>query len=129
MIKALVMLCALGITLGGCAGGSAPRPALPAARPHSSIVMVPEVMAPTGLQGVIGSPAAALTRRFGDARIDLAEGDVRKLQFAGEACVLDIFLYPVSAGSEPTATHVEARIRMGGAAADAGACIREVESR
>lgn len=132
MIRAFIMLGALGVTLGGCAGGSAPRPAgsaRPAAAPHSTIVVVPEVMAPAGLQGVIGSPVAALTRRFGTPRIDLAEGDARKLQFAGRACVLDIFLYPLSAGTEPTATHVEARIRQGGGAADAGACIREVESQ
>lgn len=91
--------------------------------------MVPAVMAPKGLAGVIGSPAAALTRRFGQPRIDLAEGDARKLQFTGTACVLDIYLYPVSATAEPTATHVEARIRQGGAQTDPGACIREVEGR
>jgi hypothetical protein len=129
MNRTLIMLGALGVAISGCAGGSAPRPAGPAAAPRSSIVVVPEVMAPAGLQGVIGSPVSALTRRFGTPRIDLAEGDARKLQFAGRACVLDIFLYPLNAGTEPTATHVEARIRQGGAAADAGACIREVESQ
>jgi hypothetical protein len=130
MIRTLIMLGALGVAISGCAGGGAPRPAGPArAAPKSTIVVVPEVMAPAGLQGVIGSPVSALTRRFGTPRIDLAEGDARKLQFAGRACVLDIFLYPIGAGTEPTATHVEARIRQGGAAADAGACIREVESQ
>ncbi|PKP90329.1 MAG: hypothetical protein CVT76_09985, partial [Alphaproteobacteria bacterium HGW-Alphaproteobacteria-15] len=68
-------------------------------------------------------------RRFGAPRIDLAEGDARKLQFAGPSCVLDIFLYPLSAGAEPTATHVDARLRQGGAAVDQGACIRELETR
>jgi hypothetical protein len=92
-------------------------------------VVVPEVMSPQGLGGLIGAPAAALTRRFGQPRIDLAEGDARKLQFAGPTCVLDIFLYPVAAAAEVTATHVEARQRQGGAAADPGACIREVERR
>lgn len=92
-------------------------------------MVVPEVMSSQGLGGIIGSPAGALTRRFGEPRIDLAEGDARKLQFSGASCVLDIFLYPLSAGAEPTATHVEARLRQGGAAADPGACIREVERR
>jgi hypothetical protein len=96
---------------------------------RSSIVVVPQVMAPQGLEGVIGSPAAALTRRFGQPRLDVPEGDARKLQFAGAQCVLDIYLYPVAAAAEPTATHVAARLRQGGAAADAGDCIREVESR
>jgi hypothetical protein len=85
-------------------------------------------MAPAGLEGVIGSSAPALVRRFGPARIDLLEGDARKLQFAGSACVLDIYLYPVHAGAEPTATHVAARQRAGGAAVDQGACIREIEA-
>lgn len=127
-----VTLAALTLLLGACAGGSgtpAPRGPAVAAPVRSNIVMVPEVMASAGLEGVIGSPAAALTRRFGSPRIDLVEGDARKLQFAGSQCVLDIFLYPVAASTEPTATHVEARLRMGGAAADAGACIREVERR
>jgi hypothetical protein len=86
-------------------------------------------MAPAGLAGVIGAPAAALTSRFGQPRIDLAEGDARKLQFAGPTCVLDIYLYPVAAAAEPTATHVAARLRQGGAPADPGDCLREVEQR
>lgn len=127
-IRSGTLLAALGLALSGCAGG--PRPARPADAPaRSSIVVVPDVMAPAGLGGVIGTSANALTSRFGEPRIDLAEGDARKLQFSGQTCVLDIFLYPVSAGAEPTATHIEARIRLGGAAADPGACIREVERR
>ena len=34
---------------------------------------------------------------------------MRKLQFAGERCVLDVFLYPLREGQEPVATYVEAR--------------------
>lgn len=120
----------MATALAGCVGGGAasPRRATPAQpSPRGSIVVVPQVMAPAGLEGVIGSPAAALTRRFGTPRIDLVEGDARKLQFGGQACVLDIYLYPLAAGAEPTATHVAARIRQGGAPADPGACIREVE--
>lgn len=131
----------LGAVLAGCASGGAggpakprvgnkvPRPMIGDGRNHSAIVVVPEVMSGQGLGGVIGSPAEALVRRFGEPRIDLAEGDAHKLQFAGKTCVLDIFLYSLSAGAPPTATHVAARVRLGGAAADPGACIREVESR
>ncbi len=131
MRRNLAGLALLGLVLGGCAssgGGSRPAPARPgsAQAPRSSIVVVPQVMAAAGLEGVIGLPAAALTRRFGQPRIDLAEGDARKLQFAGPACVVDIYLYPVAAAAEPTATHVEARLRQGGALADPGACIREI---
>ena len=129
MITRTLLGALLAAALAGCAsGGSKPAPrAAPPTR--STIVRVPAVMAPQGLEGVIGQNASALTRRFGTPRIDLAEGDARKLQFAGASCVLDIFLYPVTAGQEPTAAQVEARLRQGGATADRGACIREVESR
>jgi len=80
-----------------------------------------------GLSGVIGASASVLAQRFGDPRIDLIEGDARKLQFLGQACVLDVFLYPASAGAEPVATHVEARLRKDGASTDTATCIREVE--
>jgi hypothetical protein len=91
--------------------------------------VVPQVMSPAGLDGVIGTSASELTRRFGEPRLDMGEGDARKLQFAGSSCVLDIYLYPVTAGGAPTAAHVEARLRQGGAAVDQGTCIREVESQ
>ena len=131
MRSAALSLAALALLPGGCAGSSKPAPARPAAsaQPRSTVVRVPEVMAPKGLEGVIGASAEALLKRFGTPRIDLVEGDARKLQFAGAKCVLDIFIYPVSAVAQPTATHVEARMRQGGAAADPGACIREVERR
>lgn len=135
MRRPVLIAALLATALAGCSGGggvrkptTAARPAVPA-KPRSTIVVVPEVMSARGLSGVIGSPAAALTGRFGQPRIDLAEGDARKLQFAGPTCVLDIYLYPLAAAAEPTATHVEARIRQGGAAIDPGACIREVEGR
>lgn len=125
--RALIVASLLALLLAGCTSAAKPAPA-PSA-PRSTLVVVPQVMAAAGLEGVIGSPAAALIRRFGDPRIDLAEGDARKLQFAGTSCVLDIYLYPISAAADPTATHVAARLRQGGAAADPGACIREVERR
>jgi hypothetical protein len=129
MIRAALALGALGLALAGCAGGPKPAAPRPAAPPRSTIVVVPPVMAPAGTGGVIGSPAERLTRRFGDPRIDLAEGEARKLQFAGATCVLDVYLYPVSAGAAPTATHVAARLRQGGGAVAPEACIREVEQR
>ena len=135
MIRILAFVLAVaGLLLGGCASGAGTsRPSAPsraaASAPRSTIVVVPEVMAPAGLEGVIGVPAAALTGRFGAPRIDLAEGDARKLQFAGATCVVDIYLYPLAAAAEPTATHVEARLRQGGAPADPGACIREIIRR
>jgi hypothetical protein len=129
-MRGIAGLVLLGAALAGCAGGG--RPAGPARAPapaRSTVVVVPQVMAPQGLAGVIGTNAAGLLRRFGTPRIELAEGDATKLQFAGRSCVLDIYLYPVAANAEPTATHVAARLRQGGAPADPAACIREVEGR
>lgn len=124
-------LAAATLALAGCAAGSgAPaRPATPSAPRGSSIVVVPEMMAPQGLEGVIGQEAGTLTGRFGIPRLDVIEGDARKLQFSGTSCVLDIYLYPQRPGGAPVASHVEARLRQGGAAVDRGACIREVERR
>ena len=133
MISArLSLIAALGLGLAACVGSGSSAPArapAPSAPTRSTIMVIPAVMAPQGLGGVIGSPPAALLRRFGTPRLDVAEGDARKLQFAGRACVLDIYLYPLAAAAEPTATHVEARLRQGGAPADPAACIREVEGR
>ena len=126
---ALSALAACALLLGGCvsAGTAAPAQRPASAQTGSSVVRVPQVMAAQGLEGIIGASPRALLQRFGTPRIDLAEGDARKLQFAGASCVLDIFIYPVSAAAEPTATHVMARLRAGGAPADPRACIREVE--
>lgn len=134
MIVRLGLVALVAAMLAGCAGGSGGGPApvrgaSAAALPRASGTAAPQVMAAAGLEGVIGLPAAALLRRFGEPRIDLAEGDARKLQYAGTTCVFDIYLYPLARGAEPSATHVEARIRQGGAAADPGACIRELERR
>lgn len=127
MKAAAFALAVAALTLGSCAGS--PKPAPAAAPVQSGVMRVPQVMAAQGLEGVIGMGAAALARRFGAPRIDLTEGDARKLQFAGPNCVLDIYLYPPRMGVDPTAAHVEARLRQGGAAVDRGACIREVESQ
>lgn len=76
-----------------------------------------------GLESVIGQSAAQLERRFGHARLDIPEGDARKLQFTGEPCVLDIYLYPLRPGEQPVATHVEARRASDGRAVDRAACV------
>lgn len=82
-----------------------------------------------GLERVIGADDAALLGLFGPARIDLVEGDVRKLQFAGPACVLDIYLYPPETGGVPRATHVAARRASDGQDVDRAACIEALSRR
>lgn len=96
------------------------RPAPPAAiqtqRPRAHIQVLP------GLEGVIGADAEALTRQFGAPRLDVREGDARKLQWSGGACVLDAYLYPPDGGGRPAATYVDAR-RGDGRDVDRAACI------
>ncbi|MBB5732011.1 hypothetical protein FHS61_001015 [Altererythrobacter atlanticus] len=80
-----------------------------------------------GLDGVIRQDRAGLVQQFGQPRLDVAEGDMRKLQFAGQACVLDIFLYPLRPAGEPVATHVEARRASDGRDVDRAACARALQ--
>ena len=97
-----------------------PTPA-PSARPGGFIP--PRVMTMPGLEGVIGSNAAALTTVFGTPRLQVREGDAVKLQFNGEACVLDVYLYPLTQGAEPTATYVDARRASDGLDVDRASCV------
>jgi hypothetical protein len=59
----------------------------------------------------------------GPPRLDVHEGDMRKLQFAGPPCVLDVFLYPLRPGAEPVATSVDARRESDGRDVDSAACV------
>ena len=97
-----------------------PTPA-PSARPGGFIP--PRVMTMPGLEGVIGSNASALTAVFGTPRLQVREGDAVKLQFTGEACVLDVYLYPLTQGAEPTATYVDARRASDGLDVDRASCV------
>ncbi len=78
----------------------------------------------TGLEDVIGADTAGLQRLFGKPRLDVWEGDARKLQFSGEACVLDVYLYPPRPGASPTSTYVDARRSSDGLDVDRAACVK-----
>ena len=125
MRKAMTLLVPAAAALSGCVSGARETPVVIAQPPEA--FRAPQVMRESGLESVIGEGAASLSRRFGEARIDLKEGDARKLQFASADCVLDIFLYPLREGGAPVATHVEARLRQGGAPAPRERCIDEIE--
>ncbi|WWA48622.1 hypothetical protein V5F89_03315 [Pelagerythrobacter marensis] len=130
--------------LGACATVPAPstsapdparpdatRPAPPPTRPQppSSAFRPPRVMDLPGLEGVIGADVEALQRAFGTARLDVWEGDARKLQFTGDACVLDVYLYPLRPGAQPTATYVDARRASDGLDVDRAACVAALRRR
>lgn len=126
------------LLLAGCTTTVVPTPqqqppgpprdaqAVPPTRPLTPPVTdarAPQIQRLPGLEEVIEHNAASLTRRFGDPRLDVREGDMRKLQFAGEPCVLDVFLYPLREGQEPVATYVEARRASDGQEVDRAACV------
>ena len=75
-----------------------------------------------GVEGLIGATGRQLIGQFGAPRLDVIEGDVRKLQFTGTPCVLDIYLYPTAPGQESQAGYVDAR-RADGRDVDRAACV------
>jgi len=139
----LIPLLALVPLLSGC-GDEEPVRSLPPpppshAAPRAQRYVPPPVMhrvpAPAarvqslpGLEGVIGAGEAELTRQFGTPRLTVWEGDARKLQFTGTACVLDIYLYPPAPGGEPKATYVDARRATDGRDVDRAACIAALKA-
>jgi hypothetical protein len=112
----------------------APRPpvgGVPPTRPvapPATQFRPPQVQAVAGLEGVMQQNAASLVRLFGPPRLDVREGDARKLQFASSACVLDVFLYPLRTGAEPVATYAEARRASDGQEVDRAACVQALRS-
>lgn len=129
----IVSATVLALLLQACAATPAgPRPGSQGALPAPPVVRQPVTKPPRdpqlvtapGLEGVIGATADQLVRLFGEARLDLWEGDARKLQFTGSACVLDIYLYPTAASREPVASHVDARRGSDAAAVDRAACVK-----
>ena len=74
---------------------------------------------------LIGLTGNELVTRFGRPALQIKEGNSFKLQFRGQLCVLDAFLYP-SAGAQYRVTHVEARSRAGSDTNQAD-CIRALE--
>ena len=98
-------------------------------RPAPQPFRAPQIDQSAGLQSVIEKNAAALTRQFGAPRLDVHEGDMRKLQFAGTPCVLDVYLYPLRPGAEPVATYVDARRESDGRDVDRAACVAALMRR
>lgn len=144
MRREILAILALAPLLSACGGAGgkvqSASAATPARSPPSRVLKyrkavrqpappAPQVQHLNGLEGVIGATTSELTRRFGPARLDVWEGDARKLQFTGDACVLDVYLYPSAQGREPQATYVDARRASDGKDVDRPACIRALKQR
>jgi hypothetical protein len=102
---------------------SAPRPPAP-----RNTAPTPVLRSAPGLENVIGAGADQLIRQFGKPRLDILEGDARKLQWTATACILDAYLYPLQQGQQPVATHVDAR-RGDGRDVDKAACVAALRQR
>jgi len=122
--------CAAMALMSACVGG--PAVPIPSTTSRTAPTVAEPFRAPRAqpggnAAGIMGADVRTLRARFGEPRIDLVEGDARKLQFASSDCVLDIFLYPLRDGGAPVATHVETRLRQGGEATSRARCIADVE--
>ncbi|MEM8695900.1 MAG: hypothetical protein AAGE05_07735 [Pseudomonadota bacterium] len=117
MIRKMMAISA-ATALAGCAT-VIPQPAPTPSQPMTSTV---------GLERVIGRNATQLASLFGDPAQDFREDGARKLQFAGDACVLDTYLYAESRGREPVVTYVDAR-NASGEDVDRAACVEALARR
>lgn len=124
-MKRIWAACA-SLALAGCAAVPAGRPAVQQAPPP---IQQPPASA-YGKPGaaVLGATAKALTRMFGEPRLDIRERTVRKLQFANGRCVLDAYLYTSARGKEPVVTYVDTRLPDGRDTEQAG-CIAALQGR
>ncbi|MEJ2409156.1 MAG: hypothetical protein P8Y58_04345 [Novosphingobium sp.] len=136
--RAPLAACSLALLLSACGAGgfaSTPRPpkrtsAVPAVRqPSLTAPRDPRFQAIPGLETVIGATQRQLVRQFGNPRLDVWEGDARKLQFTGRPCVLDIYLYPTSRSRQPLAAYVDARRASDGRDVDRAACVAALKQK
>lgn len=136
-LRAFAAAAALIPFLAACASSGGTQAARPGRGLGQTAVRPPVRSAPRdptfqaipGLEGVIGVGEAQLVRQFGPARLNVWEGDARKLQFTGSACVLDIYLYPTSQSKEPLASYVDARRSSDGQDVDRAACVAAMRRR
>lgn len=142
-LRNFALVCLLPL-LAACAAVPQTSRRAPAPAPDFTVAPVPpqtppplpaeafrsaEIQRIPGLEWLFQQDARALIGTFGTPRLDVAEGDMRKLQFTGAPCVLDVFLYPLRSGAEPVATHVEARRASDGVEVDRRSCVQALRRR
>jgi hypothetical protein len=132
MKSTIILIFTMAAILSGCVSG--PQPRSSSARP-STAGMRPATNdhrttpAPTAQAGdLMGRDRAALVALFGNPRLEAQDGAATRLQFSGERCVLDAYLYAPRAGAQPTVTHVDARAP-DGADFDRAGCVAALRRR
>jgi hypothetical protein len=121
MIRRGLLLAVPLLPLAACAPTATPTAPKPVAEK-------PVKLHEAGLERVMGKTGAQLIQLFGDADLDGREGQARRMQFAGPACVLDAYLYPSKDGAEPVATYIDARLPSGDDI-DRASCIASLSRR
>lgn len=116
------MLVVIAALLGGCTTGGSTISSRPDTTP---VPLTNQALA--GIDRVLGRDATALVALFGKPDADVSEGNARKLQFAGPACVLDAYLYPRGTAA-PVVTHLDAR-QPDGSPIDRASCIAALTRR
>lgn len=109
---------ALTLVLAGCSTGPRPageQPGVPA-RPSS----------PQEPRRLLGLTPTDLIQRFGNPAFQVREGESLKLQFRGQRCTLDAYLYPQNGGLR--VEHVDARAP-NGLDIDQLSCIAALDQR
>ena len=91
-----------------------------APRPEPGPVTAP-IARPSG--ALVGLTASELGQRFGKPSFQVREGPGTKLQWTGQGCVLDVYLYPPESGrGADRVTFADAR-RASGADISVEACL------
>jgi len=117
-MRRLVTLSAL-LLLAACA--TAPQQPQPAAAP------TPQAQ-PQETSSLVGLTAQELVGRFGPPALQIREGTSLKLQFRGNRCVMDAYLYPSGGSGALKVTHVDTRLPTGGDI-DQAACVFALRNR
>lgn len=82
----------------------------------------------TEVQRLMGKDARLLIQMLGQPSQDIREGAGRRLQFASDACILDVYLYPAGPGATPVSTYMAARV-LDGREAERNSCIIALRQR
>ena len=97
----------------GKAAATITRPVMPA--PKGPSPKVPGTISferriSGGVAGdMLGRNEKSLRAQFGEPRLNIVEGDGRKMQYVTAKCVVDIYLFPPAAGKEAAVVHIDAR--------------------
>jgi hypothetical protein len=98
-----------------------------ATAPQQPVVQAPPTTVSGEPRRLLGLTAAEMVGHFGNPSLQVREGTSLKLQFRGQRCVLDAYLYPENGSGPLRVTHVDTRL-LSGVDTDQAACISALEN-